>query len=404
MMRNIHGLVMFVVLLSLCSAGYAEDASVGGEPAVTVRFLVTVPVDTPEGDGVYLCGGDARMGNWDGEGLVLERQEDGTYVGSLAFTRGGHVRFKATRGSWLTVEKSGSGGEIENRYVIADKDKEVAVVIASWANGEAGSRPEPTLTGDIRRHDGFHSDILNNDRTLIVYLPAGYEADAERRYPVLYMHDGQNLFDASTSFAGYEWGVDEAAERLIEGGEIEPIIIVGIYNNGDRMTEYTPRLEGGERDAYARFVVEEVKAFIDRTYRTEAGREKTGVAGSSLGGLISLYMVEAYADTFGRCGGVSPSLGWEDRWLIKRWGGSDMSWAEGARIWVDMGTGEGRVREAGGLTSAVIHARTLVGLMEGAGLERGVGYEYLEVEGGRHNEQAWARRIDAVLVYLYGTP
>jgi predicted alpha/beta superfamily hydrolase len=396
--------VLLAVLMSFCVVCQAEDTQSKDEDTVTLGFHVTVPAGTPEGDSVCLSGGDARMGGWDGVGLVLERQEDGTYRGSLAFKRGAHVQFKATRGSWGTVEKSESGGEIENRYVIADKDKQVEVVVAVWAEGERGAKQiESTLTGDIRRHEGFRSEILGNERTVLVYLPPGYESDDERRYPVLYMHDGQNIFDASTSFAGNEWGVDEAAERLIKGGEIEPIVIVGIYNNGDRMTEYTPRPEGDKTDAYARFVVEEVKVFIDGAYRTDPGREKTGVGGSSLGGLMSLYMVEAYADTFGRCAGVSPSLWWDDRWLIKRWGEGDMSWTSDARIWIGMGTAEGRAEGDGEVASGVLNARELLGLLKGSGGD-GEGYAYVEVQGGRHNEQAWAQRIEAVLIFLYGTP
>jgi len=418
--------VFSAVLLSMLTVAAAQEDAGGAVEsegsAVTLRFVVTLPQDTPDGETVYLCGDDPRMGNWDGAGLELQPQGGNVHEGELEFVRGAHVQFKVTLGSWQTVEKNEFGEEIENRLVIADEDKDVPVVVAAWANGQA-QRPEPTLTGDIRRHDSFHSAILDNDRTLLVYLPPGYtrggynpgstpgyEEDDDRRYPVLYMHDGQNLFDASTSFAGVEWGVDEAAQRLIEAGTIEPIIIVGIYNNADRMTEYTPRPAGEKGDAYARFVVEEVKPFIDQTYRTDPSREKTGVAGSSLGGLISLYMVWAHADTFGRCGGVSPSLWWSDRWLPRQWGAADPGWMAGARIWIDMGTLEGRADPQAAVppdglpavSSFVADARELAGLLEAGGLKRGVGYEYLEVEGGKHNEQAWSDRIDRILTYLYG--
>ncbi|MEZ6190531.1 MAG: alpha/beta hydrolase-fold protein [Phycisphaerales bacterium] len=431
MARHVMMFVICAVLMSLSSVAVAQDATdtvdesdvtdVAGEAAdsegsrVTLRFVVTVPRDTPDGETIYLCGDDPQLGGWDGAGLELTPAGGNEYEGELDFVRGAQVQFKATRGSWQTVEKNEFGEEIENRWVIADQDKDVPVVVAAWASGQA-QQVEPTLTGDIRRHEHFHSTILNNDRTLLVYLPPGYapgDADDDRRYPVLYMHDGQNIFDAGTSFAGVEWGVDEAAERLIATGTIEPIIIVGIYNNADRMTEYTPRPDGDKGDAYARFVVEEVKPFIDRTYRTDPSREKTGVAGSSLGGLISLYMVGAHADTFGRCGGVSPSLWWSDRWLIRRWQAEPPSWPEGERIWIDMGTLEGRPGPDGAasgvspgaaqsISSAVADARELARMLEAGGLKRGTGYEYLEIEGGRHNEAAWAGRIERILTYLYG--
>jgi predicted alpha/beta superfamily hydrolase len=369
---------------------------------VTLRFVVTVPQDTPDGETIYLCGDDAQLGNWDGAGFELQPQGGNVYGGELDFVRGAQVQFKATLGSWQTVEKNEFGEEIENRWVIADKDKDVSVVIAGWANGQA-NQIEPTLTGDIRRHEHFHSMILNNDRTLLVYLPPGYEDNAERHYPVLYMHDGQNLFDASTSFAGVEWGVDEAAQRLIEAGTIEPIIIVGIYNNADRMREYSPGPADQRGTAYTRFVVEEVIPYIGRTYRVDPGRDKTGTAGSSLGGLISLYLAHEYPGVFGRCGVVSPALGWQDRAFLTRIEQGDKAWLRDLRIWVDMGTAEGGTAPPGRETTlAVAHARDLAELLSRSGLSLGEGYEYLEIEGGRHNEAAWAGRIDRILTYLYG--
>jgi predicted alpha/beta superfamily hydrolase len=403
-------LLMCAVVMALTGAVVAQpDGEDAADPVppeerarVTLRFVVTVPPDTPNGDAIYLCGDDPALGNWDAAaGLELNPRGGNVYHATVRLARGAHVRFKVTRGSWATVEKDELGGEIENRYAIADDDKDVPVVVASWAI--AAAKPaQPTLTGDIRRHPGFQSDILNNKRTLLVYLPPGYESETDRRYPVLYMQDGQNIFDASTSFAGVEWGVDEAAERLIAAGTIEPIIIVAIYNNTDRLTEYTPRPVGEGGDAYARFVVEEVKPFIDRMYRTDPSREKTGVAGSSLGGLISLYMVWAHAETFGRCGAVSPSLWWRDRWLIRQWGRSDFAWAAGARIWLDMGTAEGRAEPGEDEPSHITNAREVAQMLDRAGLGRGRGYEYLEIEGGRHNEEAWAARVDHILTFLYG--
>lgn len=132
-----------------------------------------------------------------------------------------------------------------------------------------------TLTGNIRTHKDFQSKILNNSRDVIVYLPPEYDGHPGKRYPVLYFHDGQNLFDGATSFLpGQEWRMDETAQALIAGGKIEPLIIVGIYNTGkDRVDEYTPVQDprykvGGKADLYGRLLVEELKPFIDSRYRT----------------------------------------------------------------------------------------------------------------------------------------
>src|SRR5579871_4912540 len=153
-----------------------------------------------------------------------------------------------------------------------------------------------TLTGDFRMHR-LHSRILtaDPDRDIIVYLPPGYETEKRKRYPVLYMQDGQNLFDDATSFLG-EWHLDETAQALIPAKEIAPLIIVGIYNAGiHRIDEYTPARDpkmsmGGQADLYGRMLVEELKPFIDRRYRTLKDAAHTGLGGSSLGGLVSLYL------------------------------------------------------------------------------------------------------------------
>src|SRR5471030_2206235 len=132
---------------------------------------------------------------------------------------------------------------------------------------------EHTLTGNFRQHEGFHSEYLEHDRTIIVYLPPGYDPESAARYPVLYLHDGQNVFDRATSI-GEEWQVDETPESLIRAGEIEPVIVVGIYNTGEhRIDEYapTPRPDkggGGHADDYGRMLLMELKPFIDRTYKT----------------------------------------------------------------------------------------------------------------------------------------
>lgn len=159
------------------------------------------------------------------------------------------------------------------------------------------ARQNQTLTGHIHIHKGFTSRLLRNHRDVIVYLPPDYEANRRKRYPVLYLQDGQNLFDGTTSFTyGQEWRVDETAQSLIKGGEIEPLIIVGIHNAGhERTDEYTPtrdtrRKVGGKAEIYGRMLVEELKPVIDSRYRTLSHASHTGLGGSSLGGLVSLYL------------------------------------------------------------------------------------------------------------------
>jgi predicted alpha/beta superfamily hydrolase len=257
----------------------------------------------------------------------------------------------------------------------------------------------------IRTHDHFKSKALTNERTLWVWLPPDYETKQDQRYPVLYMHDGQNLFDAATAFIGIEWGADETADRLIRAGKIPPIIIVGIANTPDRMSEYTPwvdktRKSGGRGEAYAKFLIDEVKPFIDKTYRTQPDRMNTGVAGSSLGGLISLHLVMTHPETFSKCAAISPALMWADGRIMKDIEATPAR-LKGVRLWFDMGTREGRQIET--FSSAAEWTRRLARTLEGGGLKSGADFRYLEVEGGEHNEAAWAVRFDQVLMFLFGS-
>lgn len=258
--------------------------------------------------------------------------------------------------------------------------------------------------GELRLHPDFPSQLLGNARNLSVYLPPGYEDDPFRRYPVLYLHDGQNLFDPSTAAFGVAWDAHTTATRLIHAGRIPPLIMVGLWNTPERLDEYTftrdpVRQVGGRGELYGRFLVEEVKPFIDRTYRTIPGRDTSGVAGSSLGGLVSLGIARAHRDHFGLCGVISPALWWA-RSRILRELEQDGVWLPEVRFWLDMGTREGGDRWT--QRSGVERTRKLAELFDARGLSRGRDYYYVEVKGGQHNESAWAARFDRVLLFLFG--
>jgi predicted alpha/beta superfamily hydrolase len=270
-----------------------------------------------------------------------------------------------------------------------------------WPVGAAQGR-ENTLTGDIRTHRNFHSRFLTSDRDIIVYVPPGYEQEKRRRYPVLYMHDGQNIFDGATSFIpGIEWCVDETAEKLITSGEIQPLIIVGVYNAGrDRVDEYTPTRDaevkrGGRADLYGRMLVEELKPFIDSQYRTRRGMKETGLGGSSLGGLVSLYLGLKYPKVFGRLAVVSPSVWWDNKMIIR-----EVQALKGRlplRIWMDMGTKESR-----NPADATTAARALRDALVAKGWKENADLKYFEAVGATHDEKAWAERVAPMLKFLFG--
>jgi len=243
----------------------------------------------------------------------------------------------------------------------------------------------------------FHSEILPDDRAVSVYLPPQYLEDEKRRFPVLYLNDGQNLFDGRTSYvAGRTWKAHTTADELTLNGEIEPVILVGMANTGlRRMAEYTPtrdsKMGGGEGRSYGRLLVEELKPLIDRSYRTLTDAKNTGLGGSSLGGLISLYLGFSCPEVFGKVAAMSPSLWWDQRSLLRMMERTEPR--PELRIWLDMGTAEGvrHVRDADMLERVLLKR----------GWQTGKDLIYEKVDGAIHDESAWAERFGDVLRFLF---
>ena len=256
------------------------------------------------------------------------------------------------------------------------------------------------LIDQIKRHDNFESNHLAHKRNILVYVPPGYGDDPQRRYPVFYMHDGQNLIDPEHAFGGIAWQVDETAQRLILAGEVEPLIIVAIYNAGDkRIDEYTPvkgvgakmKSRGGQADRYGRMLIEELKPFIDREYLTRPERQYTGLGGSSLGGLVSLHLGFKRPDIFSRLAVISPAVWWANNQIIREAAKIDERIA--LRIWLDIGRREG---------SRIKHqVRALKEILRANGWKDGEDLAYYEFPEARHDETAWAARFDSVLKFLY---
>jgi predicted alpha/beta superfamily hydrolase len=251
-------------------------------------------------------------------------------------------------------------------------------------------------TGQLRKHERLRSRVLRNQRDLVIYLPAGYDDEPWRRYPVLYMHDGQNLFDRATAFGGVDWNIQGAADRLIHTGEIEPLIIVGIYNAGkSRLPEYTPtkapKLGGGRADRYAKFLLQEVMPFIQQQYRTLSDPSSTGIGGSSLGGLVSLYIGLQYPQTFGQIAALSPSVWWHQRAILRLAASAPVP--PRSRIWLDVGTREGQ--------RTVPDVELLRDVLLKKGWKLGEDLHHEVIEGAEHNEAAWSQRVGPFLQFLY---
>jgi predicted alpha/beta superfamily hydrolase len=259
-------------------------------------------------------------------------------------------------------------------------------------------------TGDLRLHE-FSSRIFHNTRFLRVWLPPGYDdpANAGRRYPVLYLNDGQNLFEASTSFTGVEWQVDESGERLIREGVLPPMIIVGMDNAGkERIREYVPhrslhpmmlRVQGNR---YPNFLIKEVMPFVARNYRVAGGPENTGLGGSSLGALISLYTAMIRPDVIGRLLLESPSLWVSNRQIIRE-SRRVTRWPE--RVYLATGTAEAGRKDRD--QSMVDDVREFAAILRRAGMEE-ARLQLVIDEGATHHESAWARRFPGALAFLFG--
>lgn len=250
--------------------------------------------------------------------------------------------------------------------------------------------------GRLEHIDEFESATFGNKRHVTIYLPAGYDEHPEQRYPVLYMQDGQNLFEGHRAFVpGQHWRLGEAADAAFGERTAAPMIIVGVDHAGPaRADEYTPvRSEkhggGGRADDYAKLLIEELKPVIDERFRTLGDRENTLVGGSSLGGLISLHLALKRPDVFGAAAVMSPSVWWGDREVLKSVDGfgGDVR----PRLWVDTGGREGM--------EALVDARTLNDRLRSNGWND-ENLRYFEDRRADHSERAWSKRVRQVLEYL----
>ena len=233
------------------------------------------------------------------------------------------------------------------------------------------------------------------DRRIWVYLPPGYDASG-LRYPVLYMHDGQNLFDPDTSFCG-EWGVSRSLDKLFARKKTKGVIVIGVDNGGtERWNEYSPWSGGGgtgrgKGDRYARFIVKDLKPLVDKKFRTLPGREYTGIAGSSLGAIISFYISLKYPGVFSRAGLFSPSF-----WYARSEAAALLKSArlkQGSRVYMDVGTDEGDQKDE--------YLSDAIAMSELISKKRGIAQRFIIDEGGIHNEKAWGRRFPPAFLWLF---
>jgi predicted alpha/beta superfamily hydrolase len=343
-----------------------------GEVAGTV-----IRVKYPTGARAVSVRGSKPPLSWD-VGLRMEKESDDTWRLSLP-TLAGEFEFKPllddatwSRGPNYRA-RQGETVQIEPRFVL-----DAGMWSVRW----------PT----------FRSTLLGNTRAVYVYLPPTYLENTSARLPVVYMHDGQNLFDPAASFAGVTWGVPATMDAAAVSGRFREAIVVGVNNMGaDRIAEYTPTRDpeygGGRGDLYLRMLVEELKPQVDAELRTLPGREDTVLAGSSLGGLISSYAGVRHASVFGIIGAFSPSTWWDGRVLLSLV--AETGELRPLRVYVDSGDG-GQSRDG------VTDTRALAAAYRALGYRDGVDLLYVVEPGATHTESAWARRLPGALEFLLG--
>jgi predicted alpha/beta superfamily hydrolase len=232
---------------------------------------------------------------------------------------------------------------------------------------------------------------LDPTHGVVVYLPASYDENPAERYPVVYMHDGQNLFDDSQAFGGVAWDVAGALDRGAADGSIHEAIVVAVANTAQRIYEYTPTdggYGGGGADGYLRLLADQLKPRVDGAYRTLADRAHTAILGSSLGGLVSAYAGVTRPETFGLVGAMSPSTWWDSTWILPRVTGEPEN---PVRVYVDSG-------DAGSSQDDVADTANLAQAYRG----RGAALDYVVQHGGQHNEVYWRQRVPGALAFLVG--
>src|SRR5450759_4146228 len=285
-----------IILIALCI--YSIQAQDRG-----VVIKVVAPASTPRDAQVFSTGNHLLLGEWDAGVLRMKKENDTVWSFRGHFPANSLLEFKITRGSWNTEALYAAAILPANTKLTVKNDTVVTLHPIGWK--DFGFKIEGGITGTVRYHRALRTNDLPNPRDVIVWLPPSYEKEKTKRYAVLYMHDGQNTIDPTTSFGGFDWRVDEVVDSLVKKNRIEEIIVVGIYNTKDRASEYSDTKLGR---AYVEFVIHTLKPLIDSTYRTKPQPEHTGVMGSSAGGLISFLFTWWHPEVFSKAGCLSSAF------------------------------------------------------------------------------------------------
>ena len=394
--RSLPALILGVPLAGILAHVAAQD---GATRRISIRARV------PDRSGtVYLTGNLPELGPWNPEQRAMEGTGGERHL-ALDVPAGMVLEFKLTLGSWTREGLGPSGEAMPNFRVTADADREVTVEIGSFKNDPRYYMSDTQGSGVLGTLVYWHdvpSRHLRAARHVSIWLPPGYRNSGLARYPVLYMHDGQNLFDARIANTGIDWGIDEAVVRSAAAGRMPEVIVVGVWNTADRLREYSPWHWG---PAYGRFLIEELMPEVNAELRTRTGPRHTTVMGSSLGALISFDLCRRHPHVFGAAGCVSTALALSEADFTDKPQASTqpfmvrdiargLRFPRGPRLYFDHGTS----RAYAGY--APLLAQVTQWLIR-QGHREGRDFVARRIEGAEHNEAAWRARLDDVLAFLY---
>lgn len=351
-----------------------------------VRFIISKMPAVKDADIHLFVAGDFNSWNPADSLFELRKQSDGTY--QLLKTLADSVNsFKITRGNWQKVECAADGKPVDNRIVKLWVDTTIMIDIAGWQDNFKPEEKKHATSANVHIiAEKFDIPQLARQRRIRIYLPANY-GSSHKKYPVIYMHDGQNLFEGSTSGYG-QWGIDQIMDKLPAG---EESIIVGVDHGGAyRMSEYNPydsKYGKAQGDEYVEFLVQTLKPYIDQHYRTRTDARHTTIAGSSMGGLISMYAVLKYPGVFGNGGIFSPSF-----WIAPGiFGYAQQHLLAASRFYFVCGDAEGR--------GMVEPMNKMVELVRQKGISEKNSPATI-VKGAIHNEKQWNGDFPAFYQWL----
>ena len=356
-----------------------------------VLMVVQTAMSLGMGEQVFLTGSTDELGRWNVATVPMTRTDDCRWEATLWLRDSTPVEFKVTRGSWETEEVDAQGRLMANHVFTPADGAVVEIKVAAWKD-ERPAPATPRITGDYRHLPQVHSQFLAHDRDVVVWFPPGYDTQPTKRYPVLYMHDGRQVFDPTTSTWGKDWQVDEIAQHMILNGELELLMVVAVDCTEARREEYAPAHKG---DDYLRFLLEELKPMVDATWRTDPHR--TAIAGASMGGLISFYAAWKRPDVyFGAACLSSAFLERYDRECFALVAAAEGNWPD-LKLFLSCGGAAG------------LEAELLPGTLRMADTLRRGGYPEknlnVRIESwAEHNEEAWSRMTPHWLRFLFGRP